>query len=155
LSGIHDRNDVDRAISRGLKHGSITSDADDPCGIDMVDKHVRRAIMDPDSRVAAWFDPANKVYSERTITSASDNLWDEDGIENLRPDRIVRRPDGQIIVIVYKSGERNDKRYLRQLNRYITKLRAIFPGTAIVGRLWYVTHDLIIDQAGKEVAVIA
>ena len=156
LSRIHDRDDVDRAIDTALKHGVITADnPDDPCGINSVNTHVRGPILGADSRVAAWFDPANVVYSERTITSASDSLWDEDGIENLRPDRIVRRPNGQIIVIDYKSGERNDKRYLRQLNRYITKLRAIFPGTAIVGRLWYVTHDLIIDEAGKGVAVIA
>ncbi len=149
LSGIHDRNDVDRAISRGLKHGSITSDADDPCGIDMVDKHVRQVIMDPDSRVAAWFDPANKVYSERTITSASDNLWDEDGIENLRPDRIVRRPDGTVLVIDYKSGERNDKKYCRQVQRYIDRLRLVFPGADIRGRIWYVTRDVILDHTGK------
>ena len=51
-------------------------------------------------------------------------------------------------VIDYKSGERNDKRYLRQLARYIAKLRLIFPGTPIAGRLWYVTHDLILDEKG-------
>ena len=149
LGDIRDRNDVDRAINQGLKHGSITSDPDDPCGIDMVDKYVRQPIMNPDSRVAAWFDPANKVYSERTITSASDNLWDEDGIENLRPDRIVRRPDGTILVIDYKSGERNDKKYCRQVKRYIDRLRLVFPDADISGRIWYITRDVILDHNGK------
>jgi len=99
--------------------------------------------------VAAWFDPANKVYSERTITSASDNLWDEDGIENLRPDRIVRRPDGTILVIDYKSGERNDRKYCRQVQRYIDRLRLVFPGADIRGRIWYVTRDVILDHTGR------
>jgi len=150
MSRIRDLNDVDTVVSQAIKHGVITDDPDDPCGIDSVERHVVVPIKDPASRVAAWFDPANKVYSERTITSASDSIWDEDGIANLRPDRIVRRPDGQLIVIDYKSGRRDDKRYLRQLTRYINKLSLIFPGTPIAGRVWYVTHDLILDEQGKQ-----
>lgn len=149
LSQIHDRNDVDRVIAQGLKHGVITDDPDDPCGQANIEQHVRRPILDEQCRVAAWFAPENKVYSERTITSASDSLWDEDGIRNMRPDRIVRRPAGEIIVIDYKSGRRDDKRHLRQLNGYIAKLRLIFPDATIVGRLWYVLEDTIIDHSGK------
>lgn len=150
MSRIHDRSDVDRVIDDALKHGVITTGhPDDPCGIDSVNAHVRGPILDSGSRVAAWFDPANKVYSERTITTASDSLWAEDGIENVRPDRIVRLADGRLLVIDYKSGQRDDKRYLRQLGRYIAKLRLIFPDAPIAGRLWYITHDLILDERGK------
>ena len=149
MSRLHDSNDVDRVIDEGIKHGVITDNPDDPCGIDSINAHVRAPILDKDSRIAAWFDPANTVYSERTITTASGSLWDEDGIENLRPDRIVRRPDGQLIVIDYKSGDRRDKIYLRQLGSYIAKLRLIFPGTPIAGRIWYITHDVILNEAGK------
>ena len=145
LSGIRDRDDVDRVIAMGLKHGIITRDPDDPCSIDNINKHVRGPIMDPSNPVAAWFDPANKVYSERTITAASDNLWDDDGIENLRPDRIIRRPDGHILVIDYKSGQRDDKRYRRQLYRYMEKLRRIFPGTPIHGHVWYILDDHVLN----------
>lgn len=145
LSRINDRNDVDRVIAQGLKHGTITTDASDPCGIDSVNSLVRGPIMAGEGRVAAWFDPANKVYSERTITSASDSLWAVDGIENLRPDRIIRRPDGTMLVIDYKSGERRDKKYRRQVRRYIDKLRLIFPGTTIAGRIWYVTQGVILE----------
>ena len=118
--------------------------------------------MDPSSPVAAWFDPANRVYSERTITSAVDpekkktnaqmqgkkRVNEADGIENLRPDRIVRRPDGTILVIDYKSGRRNDEDNLPQLQEYVNQLRAIFPGTPIAGRLWYTTRHLILDEHG-------
>ena len=153
LSRIHDCNDVDRVIDDGIKHGVITDDPDDPCSIDSVNAHVRDVIKDEHTRVAAWFDPANKVYSERTITTAGDSLWDEGGIQNVRPDRIVRLPDGQLIVIDYTSGERRDTTYLRQLNGYIAKLRLIFPNTPVSGRLWYVTHDLILDEQGKELGI--
>lgn len=150
LSDIHDRDDVEHAIALGLKHGIITSDPEDSCGLDNVLAHVSQPILDESSRVSVWFDPANKVYSERTITTASSSLWDEDGIENLRPDRIVRRPDGTMLVIDYKSGERRDKLYCRQVQNYISKLQAIFPDTKIAGRIWYVTHDIILDHNGKE-----
>ena len=153
MSRIRDWNDVDSVVSQAVKHGVITDDPDNPCGIDSVNRHVVAPIKDSASRIAAWFDPANKVYSERTITTASDNLWDEDGIENLRPDRIIRRPDGQLLVIDYKSGQRDDRRYLRQLGRYIGKLRLIFPDAPIAGRLWYVTHDLILDETGQQLAI--
>ena len=153
LSRIHDRNDVVRVIDEGVKHGVITTDPDDPCSLDNVNRHVRDVIMDEGSRVAAWFDPECRVYSERTITTASTSLWDEDGIENLRPDRIVRRPDGSIIVIDYKSGQRDDKRYLRQLQRYVAKLRLIFPDAPIAGRLWYILEDTILDERGKEIII--
>ena len=150
LSLIHDRDDVERVITQGIKHGVITDDPEDPCGKASVEAHVRRPVMEQGGRVAAWFDPANKVYSERTITTASDNLWDEDGIENLRPDRIIMRPDGSMLVIDYKSGQRDDKRYCRQVQRYIDKLRLIFPDAPIAGRIWYVTLDVIIDEQGRE-----
>lgn len=145
LSRIHDRDDVDRVIGQGIKHGLITDDVDDPCGRDSVERHVRRPITDSACHVAAWFDPANVVYSERTITSATA----DDGIENLRPDRIVRHRDGGLLVIDYKSGERNDKKYCRQIGRYIAKLRVLFPDTSIAGRIWYVTHDVILDEKGE------
>lgn len=162
MSRIHDRDDVDHVIAWGLKHGIITQDPDDICGIQRINANIRGPIMDPSSPVAAWFDPANHVYSERTITSAVDpekkktnaqmqgkkRVNEADGIENLRPDRIVRRPDGTILVIDYKSGRRNDEDNLPQLQEYVNQLRAIFPGTPIAGRLWYTTRHLILDEHG-------
>ena len=149
LSRIRDRNDVERVIEQGIKHGIVTDDDGDPCGIASVDAHVRHPIMDGGSRVSSWFDPANVVYSERTITLASDSLWDDGGVQNLRPDRIIRLPGGELLVIDYKSGERNDKKYCRQVNSYIAQLRQLFPNASIAGRIWYVTHDVIIDEKGK------
>ena len=149
LSRIGDRRDVERVIADGIKHGIITLDGDDPCGVDNVNALVKEPILAGEGRVAAWFDPANRVYSERTITTASDSLWDN-GIENVRPDRIVRRPDGQILVIDYKTGEqRRDKKYCRQVADYIAKLREVFPDAPIAGRIWYTTLGVILDERGR------
>ena len=151
LSRIHDRNDLESVIAYGIKHGVISADPDDPCGVDSIRKHVYGPITAPKNRVASWFDPDNKVYSERTITTAANpSIWAPDGMENLRPDRIVRRPDGTILVIDYKSGERNDRKYCNQVKRYFDILRTIFPDAPVAGRIWYVTHDLILDHTGKE-----
>ena len=157
MSRIGDRDDVDRVIAWGIKHGIITEDPEDICGIQRINANIRGPIMDDDSLVAAWFDPANRVYSERTITSAVDpekkkaddgKATEDDGIENLRPDRIIRRPDGTILVIDYKSGRRNDRKNLPKLQEYIDHLRAVFPGAPIAGRLWYTTLHLIQDEHG-------
>ena len=151
MSRIHDRNDVDRVIDQAVKHGTITQDPADPCSLDNVNRHVRQPIMTDGTRVAAWFDPQNIVYSERTVsTVVPPSLWNDDGIENLRPDRIIRRPDGQILVIDYKSGKRDDKKYLGKLNSYIDRLRRIFPDAPIAGRLWYTHLDLILTEKGQQ-----
>ena len=67
----------------------------------------------------------------------------------MRPDRIIRRPDGTLLVIDYKSGQRDDKRYLRQVNRYLDKLRLVYPDTPIAGRIWYILDDTILDHRGN------
>lgn len=149
MSRIGDRDDVERVIAQGLKHGTINSAGEDLCSVDSVNVHVRIPIMDNRYRVFAWFDPANKVYSERTITMATDKA--EGGIENLRPDRIVLLPDGSLLVIDYKTGQRDDKRYCRQVKQYIAKLRAMGMAEVIEGRIWYIAHDIIIDENGNEV----
>ena len=148
MSRIGDRNDVERVITQGIKRGTITENEDDLCNMDSVKAHVISPIMDEHCRVHAWFDPSNKIYSERTITTASSD--EPDGIENLRPDRIVRRPDGRLLVIDYKTGQRKDRRYCRQVKQYIAKLQAMGMGSDIEGRIWYTAHDIIIDENGKE-----
>ena len=165
LSRIRDCADVDRVIDDGLKHGVITDDPDDPCSIDSINTHVRGPILDPASPVSEWFDPANIIYSERTIISAPEKEDEEeqtekaqnedeeeaDAIKSLRPDRIIRRPDGTILVIDYKSGKWRAKDHFTQVRDYIDKLRLVFPDAPIAGRLWYFTLDLILDEHGKTI----
>lgn len=167
MSRVQDRDDLQRAVDEAYKRGVITDNPDDPCNINNVNTLVMGPVKNPASLAFAWFDPANKVYSERTITSAAppkkdkqeeENKNGEIEIENLRPDRIVRRPDGKILVIDYKSGQCNAARIKEnrsQVNGYIEKLRSIFPDATIEGRIWYVTHGSIIDENGNTLETIA
>ena len=95
---------------------------------------------------------AEKEEEEGEEASVKEQV-DDDGIENLRPDRIIRRPDGTILVVDYKSGMRRDRKNCDQLRRYIDKLRLVFPGTPIAGRIWYTTHDIIVDENGQEMGL--
>lgn len=147
LSRITDRNDVDRIIAQAIKHGSIDSDGDGLCSLASINAHVRTPITDPQCRVSAWFDPANKVYNERTITTADAEA--DDGIDNLRPDRIVRRPDGTLLVVDYKTGQRNNRSHCGKLRKYIGKLRDMGMQCHIEGRLWYIALDTIVDEKGN------
>ena len=148
MSRIGNREDVERVIAQGIKCGTITRNEEDLCGIDSINEHVLCPIMEERCRVASWFDPSNVVYSERTITTNSSEA--EDGIENLRPDRIIRLTDGRLLVIDYKTGQRKDRRYCRQVKSYIDKLRAMGMGPNVEGRIWYIAHDIIIDECGNE-----
>ena len=165
LSRIGDRNGVERVITEAVKHGAITSGADDPCSIDRVTEHVVRPIMDANGMIGKWFDPDNKVYSERTVTTANRSADGGSDIENLRPDRIVRRPDGTWIVIDYKSGElivkdkenpgqehRLHLKHCKQVRGYIERLRAtglVPAGTPVVGRIWYIKYGIVLDEHGN------
>lgn len=68
---------------------------------------------------ALWFQPHNRVYSERPILR-----FEHDGEvgETCRPDRVVITPDGRTLVIDYKFGSSTGvsllHRYERQVSRY-------------------------------------
>ena len=163
LSRIGNSNDVDRVIRDAVKHGSITANPDDACNIDFVNEHVVKPIKDADGMIGKWFDPENKVYAERTVTTANHSAEGGSDIENLRPDRIIRRPDGTWIVIDYKSGELSveDKdnpgqyidftgKYCLQVRRYIERLRATGLVDPVVGRIWFIKHNTVLDEWGKQ-----
>jgi hypothetical protein len=78
-----------------------------------------------------WFSPENRILNEEPIIAA-------DGTE-LRPDRVILRPDGSATVIDYKFGQ-PDKKYLDQVRTYMDLYRAM--GHAPVsGTIWYVREN--------------
>ena len=89
-------------------------------------------------RTAAWFADGNVVLNERAIV-------DSDG-STKRPDRILRTPEGKVIVIDYKFGNHHshDDRYIRQVQGYIHQLgkAGITVDEAYV---WYPVSGEIID----------
>jgi ATP-dependent exoDNAse (exonuclease V) beta subunit len=49
-------------------------------------------------------------------------------------DCLVRRPDGSVVVVEFKTGERRPE-HERQLADYVSATRALFPGSAVDGIL--------------------
>ncbi len=94
-----------------------------------------------DPRVAQWFALGNRLLLEREIMTGGKGIK--------RPDRVVIKPNGDIIVIDYKFGERNDDNdnaYRRQVSGYINALSTA-TGTktdCISGYIWYVTAGDIV-----------
>ena len=96
-----------------------------------------------DETLMSWFAPDNTIYNERSIGLPSGN----DDIELHRPDRIVKRPDGEIIVVDYKFGSKTDKatiaRHSSQVRQYINLL-TLLDYDNIKGYIWYAQENKIV-----------
>ncbi len=78
-----------------------------------------------------WFSPSAKVIREGGILG-------QDGKE-LRPDRVIVRPDGQADIVDYKFGKPKEA-YLWQVRRYINLYRKL-GYKPVRGFLWYLEED--------------
>ena len=78
-----------------------------------------------------WFDPENHVLNESPILGP-------DGTE-LRPDRVILRPDGSAEVIDYKFGQIEPK-YVEQVRGYMDLYRAL-GHSPVMGTLWYIREN--------------
>lgn len=76
----------------------------------------------------AWFEDGNTILNEQTILSDNDEVK--------RPDRIVIRPDGEVIVIDYKTGQEHAG-YRAQVRSYM-KLLSSMGFKPVKGYLWYI-----------------
>lgn len=137
LSRINFRRDCDQAISYCLRRGIITDEPDDKWNVGRIRTMVET--MFDTKPMSEWFADDNTILNERSILTQ-----DEHGEFSLkRPDRVVMRPDGRVIVVDYKSGMNQTKGHVRQVQDYMVALRAT--GFAQVeGYLWYIaTNDVI------------
>ena len=87
------------------------------------------AIADGGETVAAWFDPVNRVYAERSIYVSARGL-------SFRPDRVVISPDGSTSVVDYKFTTEPRPEHFSQVENYLRLLRELGRGNAR-GYLWY------------------
>ena len=118
---------VDSAIRQFAAKGAITADeAEEFAGI------IKQGLRNPQAR--EWFDYGNRIISERPVCDGNGRIY--------RPDRVVVTPDGRTIVIDYKFGEKEDKRYLSQVKNYMSIIgKCGFGNTE--GYVWYVPEDII------------
>lgn len=77
--------------------------------------------------MSEWFDPGYKVYAERSI-------YVPDADESFRPDRVIVRPDGSVVVVDYKFTAETRKSHHRQVSHYVELLHRTW---APVGRRLY------------------
>lgn len=128
LSRMDNIDQLDTVLNYCERRGIVTNDTSDQWNRDIV-RHMLASKL-AEHPVCDWFDPANKVLNERS-------LWHNGEI--LRPDRIVVRPDGTIIVVDYKFGSDKKRGHISQVKGYMEALRNIYPGHTVKGYLWYVT----------------
>jgi ATP-dependent exoDNAse (exonuclease V) beta subunit len=96
---------------------------------DQIEKQLRKLISDPE--IQSWFDGSFRVVNERTILTGKDGLK--------RPDRIMLS-DNQVIVVDYKSGEKELDNYHYQIRNYMRALHACGYRN-ITGFVWYTRNN--------------
>ena len=116
--------DLPRAVDRVVASGELPQE----------DRDRTLAFLEAEiASVAArgWFSPENQILNESPILGP-------DGAE-LRPDRVVLRPDGSAEIIDYKFGA-PEKKYLDQVRGYIALYRAL-GHTPVTGTIWYIRES--------------
>lgn len=117
-----------KAFGRALHRGMITEEEHDEY-LDLLSKRLA------DPRVADWFANDNRLMLERSVTIG--------GNGQKRPDRVVMKPNGEIIIVDYKFGDRsddNDTKYKRQVAGYkraVCDALGCRPG-CVSGYVWYI-----------------
>lgn len=117
-----------KAFGRALHRGMITEEEHDEY-LALLSKRLA------DPRVADWFANNNRLMLERSVTIG--------GNGQKRPDRVVMKPNGEIIIVDYKFGDRsddNDTKYKRQVAGY---KRAVCDALGcrpdcVSGYVWYI-----------------
>ena len=117
-----------KAFGRALHRGMITEEEHDEY-LALLSKRLA------DPRVADWFANDNRLMLERSVTIG--------GNGQKRPDRVVMKPNGEIIIVDYKFGDRsddNDTKYKRQVAGY---KRAVCDALGcrpdcVSGYIWYI-----------------
>lgn len=117
-----------KAFGRALHRGMITEEEHDEY-LALLSKRLA------DPRVADWFANDNRLMLERSVTIG--------GNGQKRPDRVVMKPNGEIIIVDYKFGDRsddNDTKYKRQVAGY---KRAVcdalgYRPDCLSGYVWYI-----------------
>ena len=103
--------------------------------------------MFSDERTREWFAPENRVFNERPflkpMTTAHRPVAH-------RPDRVVLRPSGEVLVIDYKFGEAHDaqvkRRYEKQVRCYMQLLKQS-GYDRVKGFLWYLRLNEVVPVA--------
>ncbi len=129
MEHINTSDDIHKALLRAKSSGQISRQQ-----MEVLEKQLTDAFESVSSY--GWFAKGNKVINERGIVI---------GRKVRRPDRIVIRPDGSVVVVDYKFGEhRNDEAYIRQVKRYASALNQTGLAKKCEAYIWYVSLRCVV-----------
>lgn len=131
LATMRTLDDMDRAIAWQSSREDIP-----PEEADEYRRILAAAITAGGDTIADWFSPDYKVYAERTI-------YVPDREESFRPDRVVVRPDGSVIVVDYKFTTETRGSHRRQVGHYVELLHQL-GRPSVEGYIWYPELNQII-----------
>lgn len=125
MSRISTKEDIPSVVEEACKMGKLPQE-DAEKAIEMLSRIVT------DERIAPWFSPEAKCYTEQAILSPKK-------IHFARPDRIVRLSDGTMVVVEYKFGQ-EQTRYKHQVKHYC-ELLSDMGNEKIAGYLLYLCNE--------------
>lgn len=129
MSKLDAVNTLEEVVGRECKLGNLTREEADTA-IAFLKPRVERAR-------ANGFLPqmGDKIMNERSLL-----IDDIDGVEVRRPDTIIEKKDGSIVIIDYKFGKK-DKKYISQVKTYVALFKRM-GYEKVSGYLWYMTEDV-------------
>ena len=128
VSRIKSIDDIDSAIEEYHISGDITIIQKNEL-VELLHTYLSNPV------VAPWYSGEYKVLNEIQILQPKGNF--------IRPDRVMVK-NSNVIVIDYKFGEKEDKRYIRQVKYYADQIRKM-GYTDVKGYVCYITLGKIIE----------
>lgn len=128
VSRIERVEDIDSAIEAYHISGDITTDQKNELK-ELLYNYLSNPV------VAPWYSGQYKVLNEIQILQPKGNF--------IRPDRVMIK-DGAVIVIDYKFGEKEDRKYIRQVKYYADQIRKM-GYTDVKGYVCYITLGKVIE----------
>ncbi len=130
---IKSEKDIENALNKLMFEGKISENEKLN-----LNSEIKKLISQDKTKL--WYDTSNNIKTENTIISIQGTY---------RPDRVVYIND-DIHVIDYKFGEKEDKKYDKQMMQYIRQIKQM-GNKNVYGFIWYVTLDKIIEIAPEAI----
>lgn len=128
VSKVHTMQDVDAALEEYHIAGDITTEQKS-----MVTGLLHEYLSNP--IVLPWYSGDYRVLNEVQILQPKGTFS--------RPDRVMIK-DGEVVVIDYKFGEKEDKKYLRQVKYYTDQIRKMGYEN-VKGYICYITLGKVVE----------
>lgn len=130
LSVIKDYDNIEQPLRQAYVHQRIDASI---IGQEEMLHLINQLLANEDVR--QWFKPGLQVLNEQTILNEDDDMR--------RPDRIVITPEGEAIIIDYKTGD-DHRGYRKQVAKYMALLKKM-GFDKVKGYLWFIEPHKIVE----------